>query len=71
MGRVSDGYKAGDRPLELWVCTRVILPLIFFVLSSVQAASIQAGEGLRTNCATTAPRVRSDMREMIPSEMTQ
>lgn len=31
----------------------------------------QAGVGFRTNCETTIPRVKSDIKETIPNEMTQ
>ena len=31
----------------------------------------QAVDGFRTICPTTVPRVSSDIREMIPSEITQ
>jgi hypothetical protein len=63
-GQVSGGHQAGDRPLALWH-PRPIAPALFSPHTS------QTGDGLRTNCATTAPRVKSDISEMIPREMTQ
>lgn len=58
---------------------RTILPPFFlqkvsFPLAAISATKIlgacQVVEG-RTTCATTIPNVNSDMREMMPSEITQ
>jgi len=53
----------GIAPSRFGIHARLHLPL--------SLSTSQAGDGLRTNCATTAPNVRSDISEMIPREMAQ
>jgi hypothetical protein len=60
---------AGDRPLRLRRFTR--LPFYPPLLDSFSAKLGHAGDGLRTNCETTVPSVKRDIKEMIPSEITQ
>ncbi len=52
----------GDRPLA-WVALPPVLLLLIFYYRGVA--------GLRTKDATRVPSVSSDIKEMMPSEITQ
>jgi hypothetical protein len=60
---------AGDRPPHAVAIPppALLSALARFLLSKLG----HAGDGLRTNCETTVPSVKRDIKEMIPSEITQ